>query len=180
MDKLVVFVESGCPSKDGGRENMYFEKGVTYPKSDGKAGDLSVLADKLSERLPSMLIINSRVSISKKDGFLQLEDVTKLVSAHNWRYRKDPVRKLIFNRCLEIDASKLSLLSKVSTIGTDVDVAFGDLNENIITDVFIAQNNGFQDAPDKPLESIVNDGLCQCDIGYYGYDTNFVYATVKL
>jgi hypothetical protein len=180
MANLVVFVESGCPSGTGCRDNMYFEKGVTYPSCAGRACDISVLTDKLSEKVPGMLIINSRISIQKKDGFLAIEEIIRTVSAHNWKYRTNPVRKLIFNRCEDVGAINAKLESMVSMIGTEIDVALTNIDEPLITDVFTAQQNEFFVDPDRPLKSIIDVGVSRYDLGYYGYSPDFVYSTIKL
>jgi len=173
-----VFVESAS-SGNGGRENLYFEKGETYPRCAGKAGDLTVLSDKLGEKLPTMLIVNSRISVQKKDGFLVIEDIIRLVSTHNWNYRSNPVRKLIFNRCEDVDTSKAKLESMVKHTGTEIDVAITNMDEKFITDVFTSQVDAFTTYPEKPLKDNIEYGVAQHDLGYYGFDAKFIYSTLK-
>lgn len=171
MANKVVIVEAGTTS-----ENLCFDKNETHPRGCGKSGDLVILSSKFEEKLPSMVIINSKL-----DGYLTMEKVIGEVSAHNKRHPDNVIHKLIFLRCGNVDSTKTKFESmSQSDVGTQVGVALVDLKPQYSTDVFCCVVNQFFDTPNESLKSIIERGLASVDFGYYGYDPKFVYLTVKL
>lgn len=179
MSNLVVFVESAMPNKNGGRDNLYFVKEENYPKNDGKAGDLTILSERLSQRLPQFLIINSRISVQKKDGYFNFEDVIKMISEHNSKYRNNSIRKIVFNRCEDIEAL-ISKEKSMENLGNEsIELAFENIHESVIDVIFIAQTNSFLSRYDESLKRIIDCSVNECDMGYYGFDdARFKYLTI--
>lgn len=179
MSNLVVFVESAMPNKNGGIDNLYFVKEEDYPKNDGKVYDLAILSERLNERLPQLLIINSRISVQKKDGYLNFEDVIKMISEHNSKCRNNSTRKIVFNRCDDIEAL-ISKATSMEKLGNEsVELAFENIHESMIDIIFNAQTHSFLSRHNESLKRIIDCSVCECDMGYYGFDDpRFKYLTV--
>ena len=181
MSNLVVFVESAMPNKNGGRDNLYFVKEENYPKNDGKAGDLTILSERLSQRLPQLLIINSKISVQNKDGYLNFEDVIKMISEHNSKYPNNSTRKIVFNRCEDIEAllSKIKSIEKLGLGNESIELAFENIHELVIDVMFNAQTNSFSSRHEESLKRIIDCSVNECDMGYYGFDDpRFKYLTM--